>query len=70
MKDQTWMNCSMCGFRFDPGAHVACKSCPLQSGCSVVCCPSCGYEMVDVNQSRLAGLVLKLGARLNSMRSS
>ena len=51
------MTCSMCGHHFDPAEHSACQSCPLQTGCTLVCCPKCGYETVDVNQSMLARLV-------------
>jgi Fe2+ transport system protein FeoA len=48
------LTCPMCGHRFDPHDHAACGSCPLQRGCQLVCCPNCGYEMIDVKQSRLA----------------
>jgi Fe2+ transport system protein FeoA len=48
-----WITCPMCGQVFDAAAHVACQSCPLNKGCQLVCCPSCGYETVDPSQSRL-----------------
>ncbi len=51
------LTCTMCGENFDPATHTACQSCPLQKGCSLVCCPRCGFEMVDVSQSRLASFV-------------
>ena len=51
------LTCTMCGETFDPAAHTTCQSCPLQKGCSLVCCPRCGFEMVDVSQSRLARFV-------------
>jgi hypothetical protein len=51
------LTCTMCGETFDPATHTACQSCPLQKGCSLVCCPRCGFEMVDVSQSRLVRLV-------------
>lgn len=50
------MRCTMCGHDFDPAAHVACQSCPLQKGCSLVCCPQCGYEMINLDRSFLARL--------------
>jgi hypothetical protein len=51
--------CTMCGHRFDPAAHVACRSCPLQSGCQLTCCPACGFEMVNPDRSILARLALR-----------
>jgi Fe2+ transport system protein FeoA len=46
--------CSLCGQRFDASEHQACQNCPLQKECNLVCCPNCGYEMVNVHASRLA----------------
>jgi hypothetical protein len=54
------MTCPMCGTRFDPAAHVACQACPLNRGCQLVCCPQCGYEMVDARQSFLARWAARL----------
>jgi hypothetical protein len=48
------VNCSMCGYRFDPQAHLACQACPVNHGCQVVCCPSCGYQWADPHSSVLA----------------
>jgi len=48
------VTCSMCGYRFDPQAHLACQACPVSRGCQVVCCPSCGYQWADPNSSVLA----------------
>jgi Fe2+ transport system protein FeoA len=45
--------CPLCGHGFDPAAHLACQTCPLHSGCRLVCCPSCGHTTVDQGQSRL-----------------
>lgn len=53
------LTCTMCGHRFDPVEHSACQSCPLQKGCMLVCCPKCGYETVDVEQSALARLAAR-----------
>jgi len=54
--------CAMCGLRFDPAEHTGCASCPVQSGCSLACCPACGYSFVDPERSS----VVRLGARLTS----
>ena len=51
------ITCSMCGHHFNPAEHIACAACPLQGGCQLVCCPACGYEMVDPSRSGLARLV-------------
>ena len=52
--NQPWITCSMCGHTFDPTLHPSCENCPLKKGCNLVCCPQCGYEMVNVHQSKLA----------------
>jgi hypothetical protein len=54
------ITCSLCGHSFRPSEHPACPSCPLKPRCQLVCCPNCGFEMVDVNQSRLAQLFSSL----------
>lgn len=41
--DATAFACSLCGARFTHGTLV-CRSCPLNAGCEVVKCPSCGYQ--------------------------
>ena len=35
--------CPLCGARFSHGTLV-CGSCPLNAGCEIVKCPSCGYQ--------------------------
>jgi hypothetical protein len=37
----------MCGFQYTPAEHASCKGCPIQKGCTMVCCPSCGYQTVN-----------------------
>jgi len=48
----------MCGHIFEPAENTSCAGCPLQKGCQLVCCPVCGFEMVDPQQSVLARLVM------------
>ena len=36
--------CPLCGTAFDAGGQGCRPSCPMAKGCSVVCCPSCGYS--------------------------
>lgn len=57
------ITCAMCGHVFDAEAHTACQACPLAKGCSLVCCPACGYETVDERRSGLARLALRLLGR-------
>ena len=45
--------CPLCGHGFDPSAHLACQTCPLHTGCHLVCCPACGHTTVDQGQSRI-----------------
>jgi Fe2+ transport system protein FeoA len=52
--------CLICGYRFNPVERDACGPCPLKKGCAFVCCPACGYGMVDLEHSRL----IKLGSRI------
>jgi hypothetical protein len=56
------MNCSFCGYDFDPDeAESACASCPVAKGCHLVRCPRCGYEMPP--EARLVRWVRKLRQR-------
>lgn len=41
--DVTAFDCPLCGARFSHGTLV-CGSCPLNAGCEIVKCPSCGYQ--------------------------
>ncbi len=50
------MRCPLCGGRFDEQALACHAACPMASiqGCRLVCCPHCGYQMVDEQKSGLA----------------
>jgi uncharacterized Zn-finger protein len=41
--DATAFACPLCGARFTHGVLV-CQSCPMNAGCEIVKCPSCGYQ--------------------------
>jgi hypothetical protein len=45
--------CALCGLRFRPGEGTCRAACPLGAGCSIVCCPRCGYGDVDEHASVL-----------------
>ncbi len=55
--DATAFVCSLCGARFTHGTLV-CRSCPLNAGCEVVKCPSCGYQFP--RRSRIVDIVRRL----------
>jgi Fe2+ transport system protein FeoA len=63
-------SCPLCGHSFDPAAHLACQTCPLHSGCHLVCCPRCGHTSVDQGQSRLVRWVASLLERSAAQRES
>ena len=56
-RDATEFVCSLCGARFTHGTLV-CVSCPLNAGCEVVKCPSCGYQ--SPRRSRIVDLVRRV----------
>jgi hypothetical protein len=53
----TSFSCPLCGGRFSHGTLV-CQSCPLNAGCEIVKCPSCGYQFP--RRSRLVTWAQKL----------
>ncbi len=53
------LTCPVCGYEYDPSGRNACGSCPLNSGCQMVCCPHCGHTTIDPSQSSLVRLVTK-----------
>jgi len=59
--------CGMCGQRFNPDEHSACGSCPLAPGCQLVCCPTCGFEMVNPQRSTLVRGAQKVTQALRSL---
>ena len=54
------MKCALCGYEFDE-ITLACHSqCPLAKGCAIICCPNCGYQVVDERKSGAVALVRKV----------
>lgn len=43
------MKCSFCGYEFNETTAHGCGSCPLNTTCSKVRCPNCGFEMPREN---------------------
>lgn len=55
--DATAFSCPLCGGHFSHGTLV-CGSCPLNAGCEVVKCPSCGYQFP--RRSRIVDLARRM----------
>ncbi|MBM4424113.1 MAG: hypothetical protein FJ030_12090 [Chloroflexi bacterium] len=54
------MICSLCGYEYDE-TNMACHAaCPMSNGCAILCCPNCGYQVVDESKSGLAKLLRRL----------
>jgi Fe2+ transport system protein FeoA len=48
------MHCQLCGFFFIE-SNLSCRaSCGLTKHCSIICCPNCGYQVVDESKSGIA----------------
>ena len=54
------MRCRLCGYEFDAAALACHAGCPMGGSCSLICCPSCGYQIVDESKSRLARALRRL----------
>jgi len=64
------VTCPLCAHEFDPQALNCAGRCPLAAvqGCSLICCPNCGYEMVDVDKSKLVYWLRRAGRVLSRAR--
>lgn len=47
------MQCQLCAYEFDATSLACHTHCPLGSRCHLICCPNCGYQVVDESQSKL-----------------
>ncbi len=55
------LSCPVCGGELRE--HVSgCSTCPMHSGCEMVCCENCGYETV-VPRSKVIDFVRRLFQR-------
>jgi Fe2+ transport system protein FeoA len=52
--------CPLFGSAVEPDAKTACAACPLHTGCTLVCCPTCGYTVINPERTRLAGALIRL----------
>lgn len=54
------VRCGLCGHRFDPGELACHAECPLGPHCTLICCPNCGYQVVDTARTVLGRLLARL----------
>jgi Fe2+ transport system protein FeoA len=48
------MQCKLCGFEFDADVLACHTGCPFGEKCALICCPNCGYQVVDDRRSVVA----------------
>lgn len=58
------MRCALCGYEFDEKGLACHSGCPLGDHCAIICCPNCGYQVVDHAKSRSVALLDRLLASL------
>jgi Fe2+ transport system protein FeoA len=51
------LRCALCGHELVPAALPCHSECPLGPRCGLICCPSCGYQVVDETRSLLGRLI-------------
>lgn len=54
------MRCGLCSYEFDVANMVCHTECPLGSSCNLICCPNCGYQVVDESRSKLANFIRRI----------
>ncbi|HLF02122.1 MAG TPA: hypothetical protein VI547_09115 [Anaerolineales bacterium] len=54
------MICPLCGFKYDETNLICHAACPLAKDCAILCCPNCGYQIVDESKSGLAKLLRRV----------
>jgi len=47
------MQCKLCGYEFDVESLTCHTGCPFGDHCHLICCPNCGYQVVDDSRSTL-----------------
>ena len=58
------MKCGLCGYEFDASLMACHARCPMSAHCAIICCPHCGYQVVDESKARVAGWVQRLWHRV------
>ena len=58
------IKCALCGCEFDEQALACHSQCPMSNGCAIICCPNCGYQVVDESKAWGASLIKRALSRL------
>lgn len=51
------LRCALCGHELEPATLPCHDACPLGPRCGLICCPNCGYQVVDESRSLIGRLV-------------
>ena len=62
---ETTVRCALCGHVFDPAALACHPACPMHAGCAVICCPQCGYQMVNEARSGTVAWLRRMWETVN-----
>lgn len=54
------MKCQLCGFEFNQASLPCHSDCPMGGNCHLICCPNCGYQVVDETKSGIANFFSRL----------
>ena len=54
------MKCALCGYEYDETDMDCHTGCPMGDGCSIICCPNCGFQVVDESKSKSVALVRRV----------
>ena len=55
--------CSLCGYEFDEKSLACHSQCPMSDGCAIICCPNCGYQVVDDSKAMGVSILRKMLSR-------
>ena len=56
------MRCQLCGYDYDPAGLDCHSKCPMADGCHIICCPNCGYQVVDSEKSSAVNVLRRVRA--------
>jgi hypothetical protein len=54
------ITCTMCGYKYKPSGLHSCQSCPINHDCSLICCPNCGFQSVDIEKTKFTKFISSL----------
>lgn len=55
-KNNVKIRCPLCQREIDPNDRACRSGCPVSKGCTLVCCPGCGYSF-PMPESKVVNLV-------------